>query len=79
MTHPLRKCPSNSTGVNEGLVDIGYDKHFRMNHGANECANRDHHINGIESFWSYARGRLAKFNGLLRPIKFNKIDTINTV
>jgi len=23
-------------------------------------------INGIESFWSYAKRRLAKFNGVLR-------------
>ncbi|MDE2419555.1 MAG: IS1595 family transposase [Gammaproteobacteria bacterium] len=50
----------------EGLVDIGYDKHFRVNHGANEFANGDRHINGIESFWSYAKRRLAKFNGVAK-------------
>jgi len=39
----------------DGLVDIGFDKHFRVNHGENEFANGDRHINGIESFWSYAK------------------------
>jgi transposase len=35
------------------LVDVGYDKHFRVNHGKNEFAlEGDIHINGIESFWS---------------------------
>jgi transposase-like protein len=48
----------------DGLVDIGFDKHFRVNHGINEFANGDKHINGIESFWSYAKRRLAKFNGI---------------
>lgn len=48
----------------DGLVDIGFDKHFRVNHGANEFARGEHHINGIESFWSYAKRRLQKFNGV---------------
>jgi transposase-like protein len=48
----------------DGLVDIGFDKHFRVHHGENEFANGDRHINGIESFWSYAKRRLAKFNGI---------------
>lgn len=34
----------------DGLVDIGYDKHFRVNHSNNEFANKHTHINGIESF-----------------------------
>lgn len=34
----------------DGLVDIGYDKHFRVNQGMNEFAHGEHHINGIESF-----------------------------
>src|ERR671921_210806 len=48
----------------DGLVDVGYSKHFRVNHGANEFANGDSHINGIESFWSYAKRRLQNFNGV---------------
>jgi len=48
-----------------GLVDVGYSKHFRVNHGANEFARDGHcHINGIESFWSFTKRRLAKFNGV---------------
>jgi len=47
-----------------GLVDVGYDKHFRVNHSQNEFANGKNHINGIESFWSYAKIRLVKFHGL---------------
>lgn len=48
----------------DGLVDVGYEKHFRVNHGANEFARGPRHINGIESFWSYAKRRLARFNGV---------------
>jgi transposase-like protein len=48
----------------DGLVDIGYDKHFRVNHSNNEFANKQTHINGIESFWSYAKTRLVKFHGV---------------
>jgi len=48
-----------------GLVDVGYPKHFRVNHGANEFARDGHcHINGVESFWSFTKRRLAKFNGV---------------
>ena len=50
----------------DGLDDIGYDKHFRVNHGMNEFADGKRHINGIESFWSYAKRRLAKFNGVAK-------------
>lgn len=34
----------------DGLVDIGFDKHFRVNHGADEFAIGSNHVNGIESF-----------------------------
>ena len=44
----------------EGLVDVGYDKHFRVNHGRNEFARKGGiHINGIENFWSFTKRRLA--------------------
>ena len=37
----------------DGLVDIGFDKHFRANHSKNEFAlDGDIHINGIESFFT---------------------------
>ena len=48
----------------DGLVDVGYAKHFRVNHGANEFARGPSHVNGIESFWSFAKRRLQKFNGV---------------
>jgi transposase len=48
----------------DGPVDVGYAKHFRGHHGANEFANGESHINGIESFWSFAKRRLQKFNGV---------------
>ncbi len=48
----------------DGLVDVGYARHLRVNHSDNEFANDRSHINGIESFWSYAKRRLTKFNGV---------------
>ena len=53
-----------------GLVDVGYDKHFRVHHSENEFVRGNSHINGIESFWSYAKMRLHKFHGLNRK-EFN--------
>ena len=52
----------------DGLVDIGYAKHFRVNHSSNEFAIKGEDgatvtVNGIESFWSFTKRRLAKFNG----------------
>src|SRR5204862_7935281 len=48
----------------DGLVDVGYAKHFRVDHGHNQFVRGPHHVNGIESFWSYAKRRLQKFNGV---------------
>ena len=49
-----------------GLVDIGYGKHYRVIHSKNEFARGSSHINGIESFWSYAKHRLKKFHSTPR-------------
>ena len=49
-----------------GLVDLGYKKHFRVQHGQNEFVKSKSHINGIESFWAYAKTRMSKFRGLSR-------------
>ena len=54
----------------DGLVEAGFSRHHRIN----KYYDRDHtvfsengvHINGIESFWSYAKRRHQKFNGLRR-------------
>jgi transposase-like protein len=48
----------------DGLVDVGYEKHLRINHNADEFVRGSSHINGIESFWGFAKRRLAKFNGI---------------
>jgi len=52
----------------DGLVLNGY-KHYRIHHHKNEFAREKNHINGIESFWSYTKRRLLKFNGI-RKDKF---------
>ncbi|MCL2474999.1 MAG: IS1595 family transposase [Chloroflexi bacterium] len=49
----------------DGLVDLGYEKHFRVNHGNNEFAlSNGNHINGIEGFGGFAKHRLSKFKGI---------------
>lgn len=47
----------------DGLVLEGY-KHYRVHHSQNEFARGRRHINGIESFWSYAKTRLARLRGI---------------
>jgi len=47
-----------------GLVDLGFDKHLRVEHRDNEFAQQGNHINGIESFWSFAKRRLARLCGV---------------
>ena len=47
----------------DGLILNGYN-HYRVFHNENEFARGKSHVNGIECFWSYAKRRLAKFNGL---------------
>jgi transposase-like protein len=59
----------------DGLVDVGYAKHYRVRHSANEFVRNERdaltpltpvkaHVNGIESFWSFAKLRLAQFYGV---------------
>ncbi len=51
----------------DGLVDMGYKKHLRVDHSKNEFSSRrikGNHINGIEGFWGYAKTRLARFRGI---------------
>ena len=47
----------------DGLVDFGYAKHRRINK-SKHFAQSGVHVNGIESFWSFTKRRLAKFNGV---------------
>ena len=46
----------------DSLILNGYD-HYRINHSERFSQGRTH-INGIESFWSFCKRRLGKFNGL---------------
>ena len=48
----------------DGIVDLGYQKHYRVQHGKDEFAVGTNHINGIEGFWGLAKVRLVKFRGL---------------
>ncbi len=52
----------------DGLVDMGYKKHYRVHHGNNEFSKKQgnvrNHINGIENFWGLAKVRLSKFRGM---------------
>ena len=47
----------------DGLILNGYD-HYRMYHSKDEFVRGKAHVNGIESFWSFTKRRLSKFNGL---------------
>lgn len=49
----------------DGLILSGYS-HKRIHHHENEFARGRNHVNDIESFWSFAKRRMAKFNGLRR-------------
>ena len=51
-----------------GLVDVGYSKHLRVDHGKNEFVRGKSHVNGIESFWGYAKIRLVKFRGVSKTL-----------
>ena len=47
----------------DGLVLDGY-KHHRIHHHQNQFARGKNHVNGIESFWSFTKLRLAKLRGI---------------
>jgi len=47
----------------DGLILNGY-KHKRVFHSKDEFVRGKSHVNGIESFWSFTKRRLAKFNGI---------------
>ena len=48
----------------DGPVDVGFDRHFRVRHGRDKFVQGVSHINGIESFWSFAKARLRPFKGV---------------
>ena len=62
------KILSDSTVYTDGfksydsLVTLGY-KHYRIYHSKDEFARGKNHVNGVESFWAYAKHRMTKFKG----------------
>lgn len=51
----------------DALAIYGYN-HKKVIHEKNEFVREEVHINGVESFWSWAKRRLAKFNGIPRQM-----------
>ena len=47
-----------------GLVDVGYGKHLRVDHSKDEFVRGRAHVNGIEGFWGFAKARLVRFRGI---------------
>jgi len=47
----------------DALAVYGYN-HKKVNHEKSEFVRDDVHINGVESFWSWTKRRLAKFNSV---------------
>ena len=50
----------------DGIVHMGYRKHYRVRHNRDEFVCGNSHINGIEGFWGIAKTRLVKFKGMSR-------------
>ena len=50
-------------GCNRG-VDVGYNTHYWAHHSSDEFTRGHAHINGMKSFWSYTKRRLAQFIGI---------------
>jgi transposase-like protein len=48
----------------DGLVELGCKKHYRVRYVQKELAMGRSRINGIDSFWLYAKRRLMKFHGI---------------
>lgn len=59
-------CTDGSASC-DGLVDWGCKRHHRVSRGENgfvERGNPGKLIDGIESFWGYAKDRLVKYQGI---------------
>lgn len=51
----------------DALAIYGYN-HKKVNHEKSEFVKDEVHINGVESFWSWTKRRLAKFNGVPKTL-----------
>jgi len=45
------------------VLDVSAFKHYRINH-SKLFANKQNHINGIETFWNQAKRYMRRFNGI---------------
>lgn len=55
----------------DALAVYGYN-HKKVKHSENEFAREDGtHINGVESYWSWVKRRLSKFNGVHKRLFLN--------
>lgn len=59
-----REMPIDGWHGFDALVDAEYPKPYIVEHDANALGATSARPNGIESFWSYVRQRLEKFNGV---------------
>ena len=66
--HLSAEIASDAFRSYDGLVEAGFRSHHRLRkyYGRDRARFSENgvHINGIESFWSYAKRRHQKFNGL---------------
>ncbi len=51
-----------------GLVDVGYSKHFQVSHGDNDVREMSTVILTVSNLLDFTKRRLAKFNGV--SVKF---------
>jgi transposase len=68
--HPASVVYTDGWRGYDGLVDVGYDQHVRINKTETFAKGRAH-VNGIESFWSFTKRRLAKFNGVKKNFELH--------
>jgi len=50
----------------DGIVHLGYQKHYRILHSDGQFAIGSNHINGIEGFWGYAKVRLTRVSRIVK-------------
>jgi hypothetical protein len=56
---------------------LGGYRHHRIHHHENQFARGKNHVNGIESFWSFTKLRLAKLRGIRREYLFIHLKDLN--
>ena len=64
----VKACYNNN--INQKFTKVAKPQ----TNGKNEFAHGNCHINGIESFWSFTKRRLAKFNGVVANFEFHLKD-----